>query len=217
MKELLYSKRKELLILLVCTIIYVTSFYVIEKIHFGDYNFTETWIDQYIPFLDIFVIPYVLWFAYIVIGFVFFLLMDREGFYRTSFYIFLGMYICIFIYIFIPNAQGLRVELDMNQPLQRLMAVIYSVDTATNVCPSIHVYNSIMMYVSLLKNEFFRKSKFFTISTGILTGLICLSTVFTKQHAFIDGIYSLPLCFIIYKLYDYLYNKDSFPCKNIHW
>lgn len=217
MKELLYSRRKELLVLLICTFMYVTSFFIVEKIHFGDYNFTETWIDQYIPFLDIFVIPYILWFVYIVTGFVFFLLKDKKGFYRTSFYIFLGMYICIFIYIFIPNAQGLRVELDMNQPLQKLMAIIYSVDTATNVCPSIHVYNSIMMYVSLLKNESFKKSKFFTISTGILTGLICLSTVFTKQHAFIDVIYSLPLCYIIYKLYDYLSNKDNFLYKNIHW
>ena len=217
MKDLLYSRRKELLILLICSTIYLVSFTIIEKIHFGDYQFTETWIDQHIPFIDLFVIPYVLWFIYIVAGFIFFLLKDRLGFYRTSFYIFLGMYICIFIYIFIPNAQGLRVNLDLTQPLQKLMSIIYQVDTATNVCPSIHVYNSIMMYVSLLKNESFRKSKFWNVSIGVLTILICLSTVFTKQHAFIDGIYSIPLCIMIYMLYEYCYKKKYYQLIKIHW
>lgn len=217
MKDLLFSRRKELLILLICSTIYLVSFTIVEKMHFGDYQFTETWIDQYIPFIDLFVIPYVLWFAYIVLGFIFFLLKDKLGFYRTCFYLFLGMYICIFIYIFIPNAQGLRVTLDLNQPLQKLMAIIYEVDTATNVCPSIHVYNSIMMYVSLLKNDSFMKSKPWTISIGILTLLICLSTVFTKQHAFIDGIYSIPLCILIYMLYEYCYKKNIYRFKRIHW
>ena len=58
-----------------------------------------------------------------------------------------------------------------------------------------------MMYVSVMKNHLFRKNKIAVNLTGLLTISICLSTIFTKQHAFIDGIFSIPLCFLFYYLY----------------
>lgn len=205
--NLINSKRKELKTILIYSCIYLFTFFILEKINFSKYYYTETFIDEYIPFLEIFVIPYILWFPYIIFGFIFFILFDIKGFYRTCFYIFGGMYVCLFIYMLIPNAQGLRVYLDINRPLQYLLSIIYSVDTSTNVCPSIHVYNSIMMYVSLMKNDLFKNNKILVVLTGILTISICLSTIFTKQHAFIDGIFSIPLCLIFYQLYK---NKEYF-------
>ena len=205
--NLIYSKRKELKTVLLCTFIYLFIFLILEKISFNKYLYTETFIDEYIPFLEIFVIPYLLWFPYIIFGFIFFILYDTKGFYRTCFYLFGGMYVCLFIYMIFPNAQGLRVSLDANSFLQNLLSFVYNVDTSTNVCPSIHVYNSIMMYVSLMKNELFKSNKFIVNLTGILTISICLSTIFTKQHAFIDGVFSIPLCLIFYQLYK---NKEYF-------
>ena len=207
--NLVLDKSKELKTVFICSLIYLVSFTLLEKIQFSEYIYTETWIDAYIPFLDIFVIPYMMWFAYIVLGFCYFLLNDVEGFYRTCFYIFAGMYVCLIIYTLFPNAQGLRVNLDLNEPLQRLLSIVYSVDTSTNVCPSIHVYNSVMMLVSLCKNDTFQKSSLWKILIGILTILICLSTIFTKQHAFIDIIYALMLCFSIYHLEQILRKKNS--------
>ena len=218
--NLIKSKKNELKTVLLCTLIYLFIFFLLEKINFDHYLYTETFIDQYIPFIDLFVIPYILWFPYIILGFIFFILNDTKGFYRTCFYIFGGMYFCLFIYMIFPNAQGLRVNLNSNQPLQYLLSIIYSVDTSTNVCPSIHVYNSIMMYVSLMKNDFFRNNKIINILTATLTISICLSTIFTKQHAFIDGIFSIPLCLIIYQLYKnkeylrYLFNISKCKIKN---
>ena len=204
--NLIYTKRKELKTVFICTILYLTIFIILENIHFNKYLYTETIIDQYIPFIDLFVIPYILWFPYIILGFVFFILYDTKGFYRTCFYIFGGMYLCLFIYLILPNAQGLRVNLDKNQPFQYLLSYIYNTDTCTNVCPSIHVYNSIMMYVSLMKNYFFRKNKLAVRFTSLLTISICLSIVFTKQHAFIDGLFSIPLCLLFIYIYK---NIDS--------
>lgn len=204
--NLIYKKRKELKTVFICTILYLSIFFILENINFNKYLYTETIIDQYIPFIDFFVIPYVLWFPYIIFGFIFFILYDTKGFYRTCFYIFGGMYVCLFIYLILPSAQNLRVNLDLNQPLQYLLSIIYNADTSTNVCPSIHVYNSIMMYLSLMKNHLFRKNKIAVHFIGILTISICLSIVFTKQHAFIDGIFSIPLCLLFYYLYK---NIDS--------
>lgn len=199
--NLIVSKRKELKTVLLCSFIYLLIFFTLEKIKYDSYLYTETFIDQYIPFIEIFVIPYILWFPYIILGFIFFILFDTKGFYRTCFYIFGGMYVCLLIYMILPNAQGLRVSLDLDQPLQYLLSLIYNADTSTNVCPSIHVYNSIMMYISLMKNNLFRNNKIISNLTLILTILICLSIVFTKQHAFIDGVFSVPLCLIFYQLY----------------
>lgn len=199
MKTVLKLK-KELIIIAVLSIIYMSGFMVLESINFDHYYYTETIIDNYIPFIDIFVVPYILWFGYIVVGFIFFLLKDLKGYYRTMFYIFAGMYICLIIYALFPNAQGLRVPITNDNIFQKIIGMLYSNDTCTNVAPSIHVYNSIMMYISLYKNESFRKNKFINYSTLILTISICLSTCFIKQHAFIDGVYSIFLAIIIYKL-----------------
>jgi membrane-associated phospholipid phosphatase len=134
-----------------------------------------------------------------------------KGYYRTLFYIFAGMYICLIIYTIFPNAQGLRVEGIGDTLFEKLVSLFYSNDTCTNVCPSIHVYNSIMLHVSLLKNEYFKNNKLINYSSLILCILISLSTVFIKQHAAIDGVFSIILCIIIYKAEQFFsryYPKD---------
>lgn len=194
------ENKKELILLAICSFIYMSIFTILENMNCGNYIYTETMLDNYIPFLSIFVIPYILWFAYIALGFVYFLIYDKEGFYRTTFYIFIGMYICLVIYMLFPNAQGLRVDLDTNNFFHKILSIIYTTDTSTNVCPSIHTYNSIMMYIALIQNEKFASNKIMNISSFVLTILICLSTVFTKQHAIIDVFYAFPLCVIVYYL-----------------
>lgn len=196
----LIEKKKELILLAICSFVYLFIFTILEKINFGNYIYTETRLDDYIPFLDFFVIPYVVWFGYIALGFVYFLLYDKEGFYRTTFYIFIGMYICLLVYMVFPNAQGLRVELDTSHFFQRILNIVYTNDTSTNVCPSIHTYNSIMMHLALIQNEKFASKKYLKNSSLILTVLICMSTVFTKQHAILDVFYAIPLCIIVYYL-----------------
>ena len=64
----------------------------------------------------------------------------------------------------------------------------------------------LMIVLVLMKNHLFRKNKIAVHFIGILTISICLSIVFTKQHAFIDGIFSIPLCLLFYYLYK---NIDS--------
>lgn len=196
----LKNRKKEFILLFICSFIYLSSFFILEKIHFHSYYYTETFIDQYIPFIDIFVIPYLLWFVYIGFGFLYFLIYDNEGFLRTTFYIFIGMYVCLIIYVLFPSAQNLRVDLNDQNIFQKLLSIVYTTDTSTNVCPSIHTYNSIMMHISLMKSKRISNNKKLKITSLILTILICLSTVFTKQHAFMDVLYAIPLCGIIYYL-----------------
>lgn len=179
-------------------IAYMIGFMLLENHHSSRMIITDTWIDQYIPFNEYFVIPYILWFVFMVLGFAYFVFIDQVGIKRTYFYLFLGMSLSLLIYALIPTGQNLRVQLYNENIFQCLVSFIYSVDSSTNVCPSIHVYNSVMMCVSLLKSQRIKQYSWLCVAIVVLTVLICLSTVMIKQHAFMDIVWALILAMVIY-------------------
>ena len=100
-----------------------------------------------------------------------------------------------------PNCQNLRVtEFPRENLLTWGVQFIYALDTATNVCPSIHVYNSIGVHIAVAHSETLGKNKWIRFGSFILMIFICLSTVFLKQHSAFDGICALPLALIMYVL-----------------
>ena len=174
------------------------GFMLLENHHSSRIIITDSWIDSYIPFNEYFVIPYILWFVFMVLGFAYFVFIDQVGIKRTYFYLFLGMSLSLLIYALIPTGQNLRVQLYNENIFQCLVSFIYFVDSSTNVCPSIHVYNSVMMCVSLLKSQRIKQYSWLCVAIVILTVLICLSTVMIKQHAFMDIVWALILAMVIY-------------------
>lgn len=197
MKQLLEKYKDFLSPLLIFLIAYLILFRILENWTSPRILATDSFLDQYIPFNEYFVIPYLLWFAFIAIGFVYFAFVDQSGFQRTCFYLFTGMIISLVCYIILPTSQGLRVELANENICQQLVSFIYSIDTPTNVCPSIHVYNSMMMSISLFKSQMIRRKKLLCLGIGIFNILICMSTVMIKQHAIVDVIVALLLVVII--------------------
>ncbi|WP_044600414.1 hypothetical protein [Candidatus Stoquefichus massiliensis] len=192
------KKYKNIKYLLIFLLIYMIGFLLLEKRMSTRTIMTSSLIDQYIPFNEYFVIPYLLWFAFIAFGFVYFIFIDQEGFQRTAFYLFTGMMISLLIYLIFPNGQDLRVELNNENVFQILVGFIYSIDSPTNVCPSIHVYNSLMMSISLMKSQKMKEHHMLCIFIIVLTFFICASTVLIKQHAFVDMIAAIVLALIIY-------------------
>lgn len=183
------------------------GFMILEHQDFAHMIITDTWIDQYIPFNEYFVVPYVLWFLFMALGFAYFVFIDQSGVKRTYFYLFLGMSSSLLIYALIPTGQNLRVQLYNDNIFQCLVSFIYSVDSSTNVCPSIHVYNSVMMCISLLKSYRIQQHTWLCLLIIVLAILICMSTVMIKQHAFMDIVWALVLVYVIYYIgkwkYDY--------------
>ena len=62
----------------------------------------ECSLDQYIPFIPVFVVPYVFWFLYVGVGLVFLCLWDKETFVPTIFLLCAGMAIALLIYAVFP-------------------------------------------------------------------------------------------------------------------
>jgi membrane-associated phospholipid phosphatase len=153
--------------------------------------------------MEIFAIPYFLWFAYIFVTVLFFFLTSKQDFYKCCAFLFIGMTICLIIYTIWPNGHELRVDIDTlgrSNVFTRMIGRLYSFDTATNVFPSIHVYNSIGAMIAIRKSEKLRPVKWIQIPALILTVLICMSTVFLKQHSILDVFGGIILSLIMYAL-----------------
>ena len=73
------------------------GFMLLENHHSSRMIITDSWIDSYIPFNEYFVIPYILWFVFMVLGFAYFVFIDQVGIKRTYFYLFLGMSLSLLI------------------------------------------------------------------------------------------------------------------------
>ena len=116
----------------------------------------------------------------------YFLLKSDQDFLRLCFLMFVGMAICLLIYWILPNGLDLRPEIQRDNLFCRLMQFTYTVDTPTNVCPSIHVSSTTAIHWVVWHSPLLKNRRWIRWGSGVLTVLICLSTVFLKQHSVVD-------------------------------
>ena len=195
--------------------IYFAWFFALEAAVTTNYTSMHSPLDDLIPFSEWFIIPYYLWFPFVAITVAYLLFTSKKDYYKCCSFLFIGMTICLLIYTIWPNGQNLRPDLTTlgrDNILIRLISKLYATDTNTNVCPSIHVYNSIGIVIAIFHNEKLKQIRWIKYPSLILAILICLSTVFLKQHSIIDGICSIILATIMYVVvyipdYSRIYNR----------
>jgi membrane-associated phospholipid phosphatase len=202
-----FNKAKQLLLkykhgaILSYFFIYIIWFTYLERTVTTNFAPIHSKLDNLIPFNEYFIIPYLLWFFYIFITVAYLLLTSKHDFYKCCAYLFTGMTICLLIYTVFPNGHYLRVDvnsLGRSNIFTDIIAKLYSVDTATNVFPSIHVFNSVGAMIAIHKNERLFPIKWLQQTAFVLTVLICMSTVFLKQHSIMDVFGALILNIIMY-------------------
>lgn len=166
--------------------LYMPWFLWLEK-NVTTYTSIHCTLDDYIPFIEYFIVPYLFWFLYVGSAFAFLFLYDRGEFYRFCTFTFSGMTLFLIICTLFHNGQDLRVNVDPNKNIfTKLASVLYKTDTNTNVFPSLHVYNSIGVMLAARKSRAFQNHRKFRIGIYIIGILICLSTIFLKQHSILD-------------------------------
>ncbi|APM39795.1 phosphatase PAP2 family protein [Clostridium kluyveri] len=143
-------------------------------------------LDDLIPMVPVLIVPYLLWFPYIAYGVIYTGIYSKRDFYRLLIFLAGGMSIAYIIYMIYPNGQELRPAVLGNDPFSFMVRLIYETDTPTNICPSVHVINSIAVHSALCHSKAFERVKYGKQKSGILMVLICLSTVMIKQHSIVD-------------------------------
>lgn len=156
-------------------------------------------IDNYIPFVKEFIIPYLFWYVYFIGAFIYLGFVSRKDFLRLFAFIFGGMTISCIIYLIFPNGQNLRpVIAEASDPFLRIIKNLYMVDTPTNVAPSMHVLNSMAVHAAVVNHEPFKKRLWVKITSFICMISISASTVFIKQHSIEDVAWACVLSAVLY-------------------
>lgn len=198
MKEFIKKYRHAWLILAYLPI-YMIWFLLLERYVTKGYHIIQSPLDVYIPFNELFIVPYLLWFPFIAVSVLYFIYRDRIECYRLCGVLIAGMTVFLLVSTFYPNGVALRPvlsELGRDNIFLDLVAGLHKADTSTNVCPSIHVYNSLAVCFAFFASSHLKGKRLLKTGILILTILICLSTVFLKQHSVIDVIWAFVLMMI---------------------
>lgn len=170
-------------------------FAFVERVGVTDvYTPVHIFLDDLIPFCEWFVLPYLFWFVFLVWMQAYTFFREVDGFRQMMWFIILTYSVTMVLYFLFPTCQELRPQhFPRDNVLTRFMARFYAFDTNTNVCPSIHVIGAVACLAAGWHSRRFGTPLWRAVFTGI-TVLICLSTVFLKQHSALDVFAALPLC-----------------------
>lgn len=170
-------------------LIYLPWFAYLEKTVTKQFHVIHMAIDDYIPFCEYFVIPYFLWFAYVAVAIGYFALKNKEEYYNLCKILFFGMTVFLIVSTVCPNGHYLRpTTFARDNIFIDMVRGLYATDTSTNLFPSIHVYNSLVVNAVIWHCENFKKNWSVRYGSGILMVNIVLSTMFLKQHSVFDVI-----------------------------
>ncbi len=183
-------------------ILYLVWFFALEQRGIEGMHLVTNPLDSYIPFCEYFVIPYYLWFVYLYGGCIYFYFKDRKGeFVKMMTAMEVGLTICLIIYTFFPNWQDLRPEVyPNNNVFTQVVKMLQGFDTPTNVCPSIHVFGTIVMHIAVMRRDFGKHNRIIKATSLVLAISVCLSTVFLKQHSVTDMLWGFVLNAAMYVL-----------------
>lgn len=208
-----YEKYKHLLILSYF-FLYLAWFGYIETHITTQFHVIHTALDDYIPFCEYFVVPYLLWFGYVAWGIAYFALHNKQIYFKLCAFLFTGMTLFLIISTIFPNGHFLRpYYFTHHNVFTMLCEWLYSTDTATNLFPSIHVYNSVAIHMAVVKSEEFKDRKTVRLISAILMTSIVLSTMFIKQHSTFDVLTALLLAAVMYYIV-YVKSWSKVPAKS---
>lgn len=197
LKNLLYQYRHAWV--LSYGILYLAWFAYLEQTVTKKFHIITMRIDLKIPFCEYFIIPYLLWFAYIAFGVMYFFFHSKNDYYKICAFLFTGMTVFLIVSTIYPNGHYLRpLAFEQENFCTGLVRWLYQTDTPTNLFPSIHVYNSLGVHIALMHSECFKDKKASRLISLVLCISIILSTMFLKQHSLFDVLTAFGMAAVMY-------------------
>lgn len=168
--------------------LYLPWFFWLESRANLPYHVIHVWLDDKIPFVEYFIVPYLLWFVYVAAVFLYlFFKGTKQEFYRYCAFLFTGMTLFLVISTLYPNGHLLRpTEFPRHNIFTFAVQILYQADTPTNIFPSIHVFNSIAAHRALVNNPRLGRNRLIRDGSLVLMVSIILATMFLKQHSALD-------------------------------
>ena len=178
-------------------VFYLVCFGLLEKYVTVPDLWVHCRLDDLIPFCKYAIIPYVMWFPWIPFTLLYILHHSpRQDFWRLCTPLFAGMTLALLFYLIVPNGLTLRpAAVPGDDIFAEAVRALYRSDTPTNVCPSIHVFNSVTLMLAYYRSECFDlpRRRWMRPAAMVLCLSICASTMLLKQHSVIDVVFGILL------------------------
>ena len=153
-------------------------------------------LDEMIPLVKWFIIPYLFWFLYIFGTVILLLIKDRTELKRMIKYFIFAAFASYPVVIFYPTTLPLRPgAVSGNDVLSKLLNFIFLADNCNTIFPSFHVIFAMGPTFALSRTKYF-SSRAWKAVLIVITVLISMSTFMIKQHSVLDVIGALPFCVI---------------------
>lgn len=180
--------------------IYLIMFFVTETFIDSTCDYWVSYVpfDDVVPFVDWFVIFYVLWYPLLIAVGLLLLIKDKAAYERYFLMIMIGFTSSTIFFWILPNGQNLRPESFASDNIfTKVISMLYASDTNTNVLPSMHVYGSLCAMIAVIDSD--RVDNLWIVGgVSLLAILISASTVLIKQHSVLDIVGAVILCVPLY-------------------
>lgn len=182
-------------------VIYLVWFFALDWTITDPTYIIHSPIDDLIPFCEWFIFPYCSWFGLLAAVTALLWWYDTPSYDKLCLMMFSGMTFCLILYMILPNGVDLRPTVEQvgrDNIAMDLMQLIWKADASNNVCPSIHCQSSACMAIAFSKSKLAQNHPGRKVIAFGWAALICLSTVFTKQHSVIDVVCGLAVAAVWY-------------------
>lgn len=172
--------------------VYLAVFFTIERCVTDPCWETQLPVDGLIPFCPYFIGFYMSWSPLLAVLGIYLLLRDGDGFRRYIWTLALSFFTAALFCVLVPNAQGLRpAALNVEDIFTWAVLLTYSLDTCTNVFPSVHVLGVVAAVSAVWHTPGLRRGgwRWGTAAYGLV---IIVSTLLVKQHALLDVLAAIP-------------------------
>ena len=165
---------------------YLLAFVLVEHLPQASYWPTQLTLDNAIPFCEWFVLFYCTWYPLLVAVGLYLLLRDAPAFRHYMAFLAVTFFASVVIWFLLPNGQDLRPAVMEHHNLAAwLVEYTYSIDTNTNVFPSVHILGCMAAVAAVWHTPGLRKPAW-RWGVTLYAALVMVSTMFVKQHAVID-------------------------------
>ena len=196
-----WFKMHPLMIAILYLMFYLTAFEWLEQNVVPKY-IIHCKLDEMIPFRKEFIIPYIFWFPYVGGAFIWFSRRGWEDYRKLCTMVFSGLTICLAIYYVFPTGLNLRLASKPHETgfLYNMVHLLRAIDTPTNVCPSIHVMNTVMIFQAICSLENLKYRNWTIAVHFVIMILICASTVMLDQHSVVDVVCGVMMSVVLHGL-----------------
>ncbi len=146
------------------------------------YNLSNA-LDAKIPFLPwtitIYWGCYLFWLVNYIIG----CRQEQEEAFRFLGADLFSKMVCFVVFVVFPTTNT-RPTIEGHSIWEEGMRLLYQIDAADNLLPSIHCLASWLSFIAVRKNE--KIPKWYRVASFLMAASVCISTLTTKQHVLVD-------------------------------